>query len=116
MPCFWVPVHGQSRPLTASDFGLAEGAVERLAGRISVRGQQMTVRVENIVVAEGMRGQQSLASAINNLRTMARQGGMNRLTIEGVSVGNADLARILARRYGGTYTPQRTIIINLPIE
>ena len=88
-----VPVHGQSRPLTASDLGLAEGAVERLAGRVSVRGQQMTVRVENIRIAESMRGQQSLAGMLNNLRTIARQGGMNRLVIEGVSVGNPDWPR-----------------------
>ena len=102
--------------MTASDLGLAEDAVERLAGRVSVRGQQMTVRVENIRIAKSMQGQQSLASMIDNLRTIARQGGMNRLVIEGVSIENPDLAHVLVRRFGGTYTPQRTIVINLPLE
>jgi hypothetical protein len=75
----------------------------------------MIVRIENIVITENMRGQQSLASMINRLKLMARQGGMNRLVIEGVQVGNNNLARILVRRYGGIYTPQRTIVINITI-
>ncbi|WP_406694931.1 hypothetical protein V5E97_28205 [Singulisphaera sp. Ch08] len=111
-----VPVHRQSRPLTVSDLGLGEGVVERLAGRVYVRGQQMTVRVENIRIAEGIQGQQSLASMINNLRTIARQGDMNRLFIERVSVGNVRLAQVRTRRFGGIITPQRNSVINEPPE
>jgi hypothetical protein len=110
-----LPVHGQSRLLIPSDLGLTENAVKHLGGRITFRGQQMIVRIENIVITENMRGQQSLASMINRLKLMARQGGMNRLVIEGVQVGNNNLARILVRRYGGIYTPQRTILINITI-
>jgi hypothetical protein len=101
--------------LTGADLGIETG-LERLAGRVSVRGTEMTVRVENIVVSEAARGQTSMFSVMENLRGMARQGGMQTLVIEGVSVGNADLAQILIHRYGATYTPQRTLVARIPLN
>jgi len=97
--------HGRSRPLTAGDLGLEAGAAVRLAGRISVSRRVMAVRVENIEIARRFRARTSLSSTINGLKAMARLGGMDRLVIESVNVGNARLARILIVRHAGV-TPR----------
>jgi hypothetical protein len=110
-----LPAVGHSRALTAADLGLGSG-VQRLAGTVSVRGTTVTVRVENIAIAQAARGQTSMFSVMENLRGMARQGGMQNLVIEGVSVGNPDLAAILIQRYGATVTPQRTLVANIPLN
>ena len=107
--------HLQSRRLVAADLGIADNAVERLAGRISVQGRQMTVRIENVRIFENMQGQYSVPGVMNKLLATARGGGMHGLVIEGVGVGNARLAKILVERYGAIFTPQRTLSITLPL-
>jgi hypothetical protein len=111
-----LPVNGQSRVITAADLGVAQGATTSLAGRVSVLNQKMLVRVDIIAIRESMQGQQSLFGMVNRLRALARLEGMKSLVIEGISVGNKSLADILVKRFGGTYTPQKTIIINLPFN
>ena len=87
-----------------------------LAGSISRRGNEVIVRIENIVISEAARGQQSIAAVIARLRDAAKCAGANKLTIEGVSVGNQQLADILVRRYGAKYTPQKTLVFEVPLD
>lgn len=110
------PPPGSSRPLTPEDLGIDPTAVEILVGRIYVRDRAMAVRIENIVLAESMRGRQSLLGMIETLIATARGGGMKGLVIEGLSPGNTILVKILVRRHGAILTPQRTIVISRPLE
>ena len=105
-----------TRRLTAADLGLEDEAVEYLAGSVSTADTQMIVRVENIQIFKGIRGQRSFGGMLDHLRAFARRSGMDRLVIEGLSIGNPQLAGILVRRYGGAYTPQRTIVVYLSLE
>lgn len=109
-----VPNSGKSTRLSPSDLGLPDGST--LAGSISRRGNDVIVRIENIVIPEAARGQQSIAAVIARLRDAAKCSGANKLTIEGVSVGNQQLADILVRRYGAKHTPQKTLVFEVPLD
>ena len=111
-----IPAPGHSRPLTADDLGLPAEAVARLAGSLFVRGRVLTVRVETIEIAPASLGQTPLPAMINRLRKLAQLAGVRRLVIEGVSVGNAELIKILVRRYGATITAMKTVVMTLPVR
>jgi hypothetical protein len=109
------PDQDRSRPLVAADLGLANDAVELLAGTVIVQGRTMTIRVETLRIAQGREGRQSLAAMFQSLRARARQRTMELVVVEAVSVGNTRLARILVKRYGAEYTPQRTLVMKFPL-
>lgn len=91
--------------------------MEALAGKIIRNGDNVTVRIENIKILESLRGESgSLPGVINRLKSIASGGGASKLTIEGVSVGNDALARILVKRYGAQFTPQRSLIFDIPLN
>ena len=111
-----IPAPGRSRPLTADDLGLPTGAIARLAGSLFVRGRELTVRVETIEIVEGQQGRTSIGTVIGTLHSLAREAGMDLLVIEGVSLNNPRLSRVLIRRHGAIVTPQRTLVMSFPLE
>jgi hypothetical protein len=110
-----IPAPGHSRPLTVEGLGLPAEAVVRLAGSLFVLGRTLTVRVETIEIEHASRGRTSLLSMVDRLRKLAELAGTRRLVIEGISVGNTELTKILVRHYGATVTPMKPVVMTLPV-
>jgi hypothetical protein len=109
-----IPLSGKTRSLAPSDLGLADDAVKTLTGSIGRVRDRVIIRIEKIEIAAGARGANSISSWLDELVAGARASGAKQVTIEGVSVGNSRLADILMKRFGFQYTPQRTLVLNLP--
>ena len=110
----FIPISGQSRRLTASDFELSENST--LAGSISRLGDVVTVRIENVTIAARARGKKPLAAIVNRLLAAAKTAGARKLTLEGVSVVNERLAKILIHRYGASYSSQRNLVFSVLLK
>lgn len=111
------PASGTQRPLTPQDIGINPAAIELLAGSIGRRGNTVTVQVQNIKIPKNSRGKfGSPFDVLDQLAANARSCGATHLKIQGLSVGNAELAKVLTARYGFEYTPQRTLELTIPLQ
>ena len=111
------PAPGQQRPLTPADLGLPPGRIQVLGGTIGRRGNNITVQVHNINVKLDSRGTVGTPfSVMEQLAVNAKHCGASNLTITGLQVGNTALAKILVKRYGFEFTPQRTLQVTIPLN
>jgi hypothetical protein len=111
---FPIPNSGKLARLTPDHLGLPKGST--LTGSVSRRGNEVLVRIEKVEIPEEVRDGRSLVAVIAQIREAAKSAGATKLTFEGVSVGNRRLADILVRRYGANYTPQRTLVFEVPLN
>jgi hypothetical protein len=103
--------------LTPQDIGISPFAIDALAGSIARRGNTVIVQIQNIQIPKGSRGKQgSPLDVLDQLAANARSCGATHLKVQGLSVGNPELARILTLRYGFEYTPQRALELTIPLQ
>ena len=72
-----------SRAITASDLGVDENVFSRSRRKISISRGTMTARIENVVVADDMKGQANVLGWAESLESVARQEGVDSLKFEG---------------------------------